>query len=105
MPEFESPTVKDNKLEVILNIKSVDEVEYDKRKIFIACSHFYKRLQKACKYLTNQELVYLEHYLNGYSEETICEILNYSSRSSLKRIKESAIIKIAFYFNLHIFKY
>lgn len=62
---------------------------------------FYKDLSNAMQSLNLDEIVYFKYYLNGISEDSMCERLN-TNKCSLKRIKMSAIIKIAMYFDIDV---
>ena len=63
---------------------------------------FYNDLAGAFRTLSISELVYIKNaYYNRLKEELICDLLN-MSRDSLRRIKESAIIKIAMYFGVDV---
>lgn len=62
---------------------------------------FYNELTNAMLNLNIDELAYFKFYLNGISEDSMCERLN-TSRNSLKKVKMSAIIKIAMYFDLDV---
>ena len=63
---------------------------------------FYYELSKAMDTLCREELIYFKNaYYNRIKEELICDLLN-MSRDSLRRIKESCIIKIAMYFNIDV---
>jgi hypothetical protein len=59
-------------------------------------------LSKAMETLCREELIYFKNaYYNRIKEELICDLLN-MSRDSLRRIKESCIIKIAMYFDIDV---
>ena len=62
---------------------------------------FYNELAMAMKNLNLDEIVYFKYYLNGVSEDSMCERMN-TNKCSLKRIKMSAIIKIAMYFDIDV---
>lgn len=63
---------------------------------------FYYDLSKAMETLCREELIYFKNaYYNRIKEELICDLLN-MSRDSLRRIKESCIIKIAMYFDIDV---
>lgn len=62
---------------------------------------FYSELTDAMKNLNLEEMVYFKYYINGVSEDSMCERMN-TNKCSLKRIKMSAIIKIAMYFDLDV---
>lgn len=60
---------------------------------------FYQDLSLAMKNLCKEELIYFSScYFNRLPETIICEKLNIGE-GSLRRIKESCIIKIAMYFD------
>ena len=63
---------------------------------------FYEELSKALQTLCREELIYFKNtYYNRLKEESICDLLN-MSRDSLRRIKESCIIKIAMYYDIDV---
>ena len=62
---------------------------------------FYNELKSAMNTLCNDELCYFKFYLDGISEENMCERLS-TNRTSLRRIKQSCIIKIAMYFDIDV---
>lgn len=63
---------------------------------------FYLEMSKALSILCKEELIYFKGtYYNRMKEEKICDILNIS-RDSLRRIKESCIVKIAMYYKIDI---
>lgn len=63
---------------------------------------FYEELANAMKTLCREELIYFKNtYYNRITEESICDILN-MSRDSLRRIKESCIVKIAMYYKIDV---
>lgn len=62
---------------------------------------FYDELKCAMDTLCNDELCYFKFYLDGVSEESMCERLS-TNKCSLKRIKQSCIIKIAMYFDIDV---
>ena len=68
----------------------------------IEIKEFYDKLAESLKMLNSKELLYFKQsYLNKLTEEAIAELLNIS-RESLKRIKESCIIKIAMFYNIDV---
>jgi hypothetical protein len=77
--------------------------DYVQRKLDLRkeADEFYSELTDAMNTLTKDELFYFKFYLRGVSEEKICERLN-TNKCSLKRIKMSAIIKIAMYFDIDV---
>lgn len=85
----EFPKIENN--ELVINDDSNTEV-----------NKFYKELCSCSKYFTEQELKYFFYYINGYSEEEIAEEYLFMTRSSLRKIKQSAILKVAFYFRLNM---
>ncbi len=65
---------------------------------------FYYELSKALEGLCKSELLYFKNaYYNRLSEELICDLLNVG-KDMLRRIKESAVIKVSMYFNIDVNK-
>lgn len=65
-------------------------------------NELYEALSHALKTLCREELIYFKNaYYNRIKEELICDLLN-MSRDSLRRIKESCIVKIAMYFDIDV---
>ena len=63
---------------------------------------FYIELSNALRTLCREELIYFKNaYYNRIKEELICDLLN-MSRDSLRRVKESCIIKVAMYFDVDV---
>ena len=64
--------------------------------------NFYHDLAGALELLCKEELEYFnDNYFLGLSEITICEKLNIGE-GSLRRIKESCVLKIAMYFDIDV---
>ena len=65
-------------------------------------NELYERITKSLKTLSHDELLYFKcTYYSKMIEETICDYLNIS-RDSLRRIKESCIIKIGMQFDIDV---
>lgn len=70
--------------------------------LLMKVDEFYKSLTEILKKLSKEELVYFNStYLYGLSEPVICEKLHIAI-STLRRIKESCIIKIAMHFDIDV---
>ena len=68
----------------------------------IEADNLYQKLTLALNQMCREELIYFKNsYYNHLAEESICDLLN-MSRDSLRRIKESCIIKIAMVFNVDV---
>lgn len=89
------------------NKNMTDNLSYylDKKlKVETEIKAFYFEIEKVLKNMTREELIVTNYLLlKGNSEESVCEILGLS-RTGLRPIKNSCILKIALAFNLEKLK-
>ena len=91
----------ENRGRKMISIKSEKEIKLMEDVCKIVAK-FYEELASALQTLCREELIYFKNtYYNRLKEESICDLLN-MSRDSLRRIKESCIIKIAMYYDIDV---